>query len=99
MLRVLLSCLLLSAGTAQVSPAQQKTWEATFLVHLTPGGPQESFTVRVHPEWAPEGAKRFKQIVRAGIMKDARFFRVVPGFMVQFGIAGTPKVASVWEKK
>jgi len=74
-------------------------WEATFKVHLDgkSKGKQDSFTIRVHPEWAPEGAKRFQDIVQAGILKDTRFFRVVPGFMVQFGIPGVPKVAAKWE--
>jgi len=76
-------------------------WVATFSVDLDgkPGGPQETFSVRVHPEWAPEGAKRFEDIVKSGILKDARFFRVVPQFMAQFGIPGTPKVAAEWEAK
>lgn len=78
-----------------------ETWDATFSVNLDgkAGGKDESFTVRVHPEWAPQGAKRFKEIVQAGILKDSRFFRVVPGFMVQFGIPGTPQVAATWAKK
>jgi len=78
-----------------------KPWEATFSVHLDgkDKGKEETFTVRVHPEWAPEGAKRFQDMLQAGILDDARFFRVVPGFMVQFGIAASPKVAAVWEHK
>jgi len=78
-----------------------KPWEATFSVHLDgkEGGHEESFTVRVHPEWAPEGAKRFQDMLSAGILDEARFFRVVPGFMVQFGIAPSPKVASKWEHR
>mmetsp|Transcript_155479 Transcript_155479/g.282767 ORF Transcript_155479/g.282767 Transcript_155479/m.282767 type:complete len:215 (-) Transcript_155479:96-740(-) len=77
------------------------SWEATFSVDLDgqPGGSQSSFTVRVHPDWAPEGAKRFQDIVGSGILSDARFFRVVPGFMVQFGIPGKPDVAKEWEQK
>lgn len=80
---------------------ETKPWDATFTVHLDGmhADGKETFTIRVHPEWAPEGAKRFQDIVRAGILNDAKFFRVVPGFMVQFGIPGSPKVASVWEKK
>lgn len=77
-------------------------WEATFTVDLdgkedTP--PEGSFAIRVHPEWAPEGAKRFQDMVEAGILKDARFFRVVPNFMVQFGIPGDPQVARAWRSR
>jgi len=76
-------------------------WDATFSVHLDgkAEGQEETFTVRVHPEWAPEGAKRFQDMVQAGILKDTRFFRVVPGFMVQFGIPGEPQVAASWVQK
>jgi len=63
------------------------------------GGKMESFTIMVHPEWAPEGAKRFQDMLQAGILNDARFFRVVPGFMVQFGLPGSPKVAKEWVHK
>jgi len=74
-------------------------WEATFKVSLAQGD-EEEFTVRVHPDWAPEGAKRFQDIVQTpDVLKDARFFRVVPGFMVQFGIPGEPTVAAAWQNK
>lgn len=75
-------------------------WDATFAVGQLGSGPkQANFTVRVHPEWAPEGAKRFQDIVQDGIFADARFFRVVPNFMVQWGIPGSPKVAASWRSK
>jgi len=78
-----------------------KPWDATFCVHLDgkAGGKEQNFTVRVHPEWAPAGAKRFQDILKAGILQDARFFRVIPGFMVQWGIPGVPKVAAMWMHK
>jgi len=78
-----------------------KPWDATFHVHLDgkAGGTEHNFTVRVHPEWAPAGAKRFQDILHAGVMKDSRFFRVIPGFMVQWGIPGVPKVAAMWMHK
>lgn len=74
-------------------------WEATFRVHLDGNaeGKEDTFTVRVHPEWAPLGAKRFQDMLRDGLLQDARFFRVVPHFMVQFGIPGSPDVAAKWK--
>jgi cyclophilin family peptidyl-prolyl cis-trans isomerase len=86
--------------TTSLDTYATEPWEATFKVHLDgkSTGQEDSFTVRVHPEWAPEGAKRFQDIVKDGLLKDARFFRVVPGFMVQFGIPGNPKVAEKWQK-
>jgi len=54
------------------------------------------FTVEVHRDWAPEGADRFYNLVKMGYFTDIAFFRVIKGFMVQFGIHGDPKVASQW---
>jgi len=58
-----------------------------------------SFVVEVHREWAPVGAERFYELLRAQYYDDSRFFRVVPGKWVQFGIAGKPAVAAAWRHK
>jgi len=55
-----------------------------------------NFTIEVTRAWAPRGADRFYNLVRNGFFDDARFFRVVSGFMVQFGINGDPKISAVW---
>jgi peptidyl-prolyl cis-trans isomerase A (cyclophilin A) len=55
-----------------------------------------AFTVEVTRAWAPNGADRFYNLVKSGYFKDIEFFRVVPGFMVQFGIHGDPKVSAAW---
>jgi peptidyl-prolyl cis-trans isomerase A (cyclophilin A) len=55
-----------------------------------------AFVVEVNREWAPNGADRFYNLVKSGFFTDARFFRVVKGFMVQFGINGDPKVSASW---
>jgi peptidyl-prolyl cis-trans isomerase A (cyclophilin A) len=55
-----------------------------------------SFVVEVHRDWAPNGADRFYNLVKNGFFDNARFFRVISGFMVQFGINGDPKVSAVW---
>jgi peptidyl-prolyl cis-trans isomerase A (cyclophilin A) len=54
------------------------------------------FVVEVHRDWAPNGADRFYNLVKNGFFTDARFFRVISGFMVQFGINGDPKIAAQW---
>jgi len=76
-------------------------WNATFTVQLhgKKGGQEETFTIRVHPDWAPNGAKRFQELVQQGVLSGERFFRVVPNFMVQFGIPGEPKTAAAWRDK
>jgi len=88
-------------STVASAAAATEPWNATFSVVLDgkEGGPQETFTIRVHPEWAPEGAKRFAELVQQGVFAGERFFRVVPHFMVQFGIPAEPKVAAAWIDK
>jgi peptidyl-prolyl cis-trans isomerase A (cyclophilin A) len=54
------------------------------------------FVVEVHREWAPNGADRFYNLVTSGFFDDVRFFRVVDGFMVQWGISGDPAVSGKW---
>jgi peptidyl-prolyl cis-trans isomerase A (cyclophilin A) len=58
-----------------------------------------SFTVEVTRKWAPLGADQFYELVKKEFYKDCRFFRVVPGFMVQWGINGDPKVQASWREK
>ena len=55
-----------------------------------------SFVIEVHREWAPKGADRFYNLVKNGFFDNARFFRVMPGFMVQFGINGDPEIQKHW---
>jgi peptidyl-prolyl cis-trans isomerase A (cyclophilin A) len=54
------------------------------------------FTVEVTRALSPNGADRFYNLVRSGYLKDIAFFRVIRGFMCQFGIHGDPKVAAAW---
>jgi peptidyl-prolyl cis-trans isomerase A (cyclophilin A) len=53
--------------------------------------------IEVTRAWAPLGADRFYNLVRGGFFTNATFFRVVPRFVVQFGISARPEVAKVWE--
>ncbi|MGQ0765793.1 MAG: peptidylprolyl isomerase [Gemmatimonadota bacterium] len=55
------------------------------------------FVIEVHRAWAPRGADRFHQLVSSGFLDNARFFRAVSGFMVQFGLHGDPDVNDAWE--
>lgn len=70
--------------------------EGTFKVRFeTTAG---NFVVLVHRDWAPRGAQRFYELVEAKFYDQCRFFRVVPDFMVQFGINGDPNVQDKWKK-
>jgi cyclophilin family peptidyl-prolyl cis-trans isomerase len=57
-----------------------------------------AFVLEVHRDWAPIGADRFYNLVRAGFYDDSRLYRVTSRF-VQFGIAGVPEVAAVWRDR
>ena len=54
------------------------------------------FVVQVTRSWAPLGADRFYNLVKHGFFTDAAFFRVVPGFIIQFGLSANPAVNAVW---
>lgn len=55
-----------------------------------------TFVVAVTRAWAPRGADRFYNLVKHGFYNGAAFFRVVPGFVVQFGLSPNPSVNSAW---
>lgn len=55
-----------------------------------------TFVVEVTRSWAPNGADRFYNLVKAGFYDDTRFFRVIEGFMAQTGMNGDPLVQAQW---
>jgi homoserine O-acetyltransferase len=57
------------------------------------------FVLEVHRDWGPIGADRLYNLVRAGFFDDSRFFRVVPNYIAQFGIAGDAEVAGIWRNQ
>jgi peptidyl-prolyl cis-trans isomerase A (cyclophilin A) len=99
LLAATLALLVFGAGMARAGnladPASLKEQApAVFKVKFdTTKGP---FEVEVYRAWAPHGADRFYNLVKNGFYNDARFFRVIEGFMVQFGISGDPKIAAAW---
>ena len=56
------------------------------------------FVIEVQREWAPNGADRFYSLVSSGFYDGVYFFRVIDGFMAQFGIHGDPAVAARWQQ-
>lgn len=89
----------LPMGPPLEKPAKTSSTEAadvpeTFQVKLeTTKG---DVLIEVHRDWSPNGAARFYELVKNGFYDDCRFFRVIPGFMVQWGIHGDPKVMDKW---
>src|SRR5213076_1712291 len=57
------------------------------------------FVIAVHRAWAPHGADRFYNLVRSGYYDGVRFFRVIPGFMAQFGLHADTAVTAAWRER
>lgn len=71
-----------------------ETAPATFKVRLETS--KGNVVMTVHREWAPQGADRFYNLIKAGFYDGVAFFRVIKGFMAQTGIHGDPKIAARW---
>jgi cyclophilin family peptidyl-prolyl cis-trans isomerase len=78
------------AATTAASATAPDSFQVEF---QTSRGP---FTVAVTRALSPHGADRLYQLVTSGYFKDVRFFRVLPGFVAQFGMSGDPKVNARW---
>jgi peptidyl-prolyl cis-trans isomerase A (cyclophilin A) len=57
------------------------------------------FDVMARKSWAPLAAARFHELVAARYFDDVRFFRVIKGFVAQFGISGDPKISAAWRRR
>lgn len=98
---LLFLCLTGCAGQKQVSallnPASPEwTQQAPerFVVRMETS--KGDFELSLTRNFAPIGADHFYNLVRLGYYNDARFHRVVPGFIVQFGLAGKSELSQIW---
>src|SRR5438270_5967140 len=92
---LIISIALLTACAACGQKPANETAPATFKVTFdTSRGP---VLIEVTRAEAPIGADRFYNLVKAKYFDGARFFRVIPNFMAQFGIAADPAVTKVWD--
>lgn len=87
-----------SAGTSALQNPRDAFWStpAPEVFQVNFGTTKGAFVIEAHREWAPRGADRFYNLVRSGFFDDSRFFRVRAGFIAQFGIAGSPRIAQLW---
>jgi peptidyl-prolyl cis-trans isomerase A (cyclophilin A) len=88
-----------SAGCARRSPmprAGERAVVAPDSFHVAFETSRGRFDVVAHRAWSPIGVDRFYDLVRRRYYDDARFFRVVRGFVAQFGLAGDPRVTEAW---
>lgn len=95
MIRTLLAALTTLTLLQVAAPARAEAPEKFNVKFETTAG---DFTVAVTRRLAPKGADRFHALVESGFYDGARFFRVVPRFVVQFGITGDPKVQKKWRE-
>lgn len=58
-----------------------------------------TFVVQVNRAWSPKGVDRLRELLNDHFFDDDRFFRVVPGFVAQFGLNGDPKRNAPWDDK
>jgi peptidyl-prolyl cis-trans isomerase A (cyclophilin A) len=90
--------LCLFAGCAkkpeEIAQSKDEKAPATFRVNFDTS--KGAFVVEVTREWAPLGADRFYTMVKANFFDGSRFFRVLPGFMAQFGLAANPAENKKW---
>jgi len=93
------SLLLVLASHWRLAAAADSAYDVTFAVANLNDESDGEFTVRVHPDWAPLGAARFAELLKINFFDEVRFFRVIAGFMAQFGIAGDPEVAAKWRER
>ena len=89
------------ADAATAAPAEDTSkWPATapdvFKVKFECSN--GDFVLEIHKDWAPIGVERFYEVCKEGVYNDARFFRVVPGFVVQWGIPGDPNIGAQWRE-
>lgn len=85
----------LTAAALLLLPVQDPAAPARFKVKLeTTKG---DIVLQIVRDWAPKGADRLHALVKAGYYDDCRFYRVLPKFIAQFGINGTPATAAKWK--
>jgi peptidyl-prolyl cis-trans isomerase A (cyclophilin A) len=58
-----------------------------------------SFAARISRDWSPNGVDRLYELVQSGYYDDVAFFRVLEGFVAQFGISGDPTVSAAWRER
>ena len=90
-------------GAKKAEPAadllypQALTTEAPQRFDVTFTTTKGDFTITVERAWAPNGADRFYNLAKVHFFDGVKFFRVVPNFVVQFGISPDPKVSAAWQ--
>ncbi len=83
-------------GTNKTAPETGKLEKAPDTYKVKVVSSKGDFVLEVHRDWAPFGADRFFELVKSNFYDEARFFRVLKGFVVQWGIHRDPEVEARW---
>jgi peptidyl-prolyl cis-trans isomerase A (cyclophilin A) len=86
----------LALATALAAPAVAQQAPDSFLVALATS--RGSVVIAVHRDWAPRGVDRLYQLIHARFYDEARFFRVIPRFVAQFGLPADPRRRQPWSQ-
>jgi cyclophilin family peptidyl-prolyl cis-trans isomerase len=90
-----------TAGQVEGAPGEPGETQATEegVVNVILQTTKGDIKIAVHPDWAPIGAAHFLELVRAKYYDGAPWFRVIPGFMCQTGLAADPAVTAQWQNQ
>jgi peptidyl-prolyl cis-trans isomerase A (cyclophilin A) len=86
-----------AAANAKLADPSQLTEQSPDVYRARFETSQGPFVIEVHRDWAPLAADRFYNLVKNGFYDEVRFFRVLDGFMVQFGLNGDPAIQRAWQ--
>jgi peptidyl-prolyl cis-trans isomerase A (cyclophilin A) len=90
-----------TGGAAALSnpDAPQVNRRAPDLFHVRMETSKGVIRIELHRDWSPHGVDRFYNLVAAGYYDDTRFYRMIAGRWVQFGINGDPKISNAWRTR
>jgi len=87
-----------SSDEETIPKAAQQPFRVLFMIQIDSQKPDDlsELEIEVRPDWAPLAAERFRNLVELGFYRDAPFFRVLPGYVAQFGVSSDPKLNQQW---
>ena len=87
-----------SNDESTIPAAKTDPFRVLFTIQIDPKTPEtlSELEIEVRPDWAPLAAERFRTLVELGFYRDAPFFRVLPGYVAQFGISTNPQLNKQW---
>ena len=90
------ACVLASCGGSAKKSAEMKPGPVQYKVRFDTS--KGEILVLVHRDWSPLGSDHFYELTKMGFYDGNRFFRTVPGFIVQWGVNGDPKINKDWSE-